>query len=212
MLPHEALQTQVQVERTLLSRVLGWLGLSLVLTTVGVFLSPAVNLPWWLFAIAALGLIFATQAAERSGRRTLAIGLFVAFAVVEGLFIGPLVLVTLKAQPDVVGNALLATVGVFMVAAAVVYMTSLNLAAWGKWLFGALLIGIVLSIAAIFIPFDRLLLDFFLGAVFVGLTFFDFWRVKAERAGDNDSLMLALSLYLDFLNLFLILMRLFSRR
>ncbi len=212
MLPHEALQTQVQVERSLLSRVLGWLGLSLVLTTVGVYLSPQVQLPWWLFAIAALGLIFATQAAERAGRRSLAIGLFVAFAVVEGLFIGPLVLVTLRAQPDVVGNALLGTVGIFMVAGAIVYMTSLNLAAWGKWLLGALLVGIVLSIAAIFIPFNRLLLDVFLGVVFVGLTFFDFWRVKAERAGDNDSLMLALSLYLDFLNLFLILMRLFSRR
>ena len=212
MLPHEALQTQVQVERSLLSRVLGWLGLSLVLTTVGVYLSPQVQPPWWLFAIAALGLIFATQAAERAGRRSLAIGLFVAFAVVEGLFIGPLVLVTLRAQPDVVGNALLGTVGIFMVAGAIVYMTSLNLAAWGKWLLGALLVGIVLSIAAIFIPFNRLLLDVFLGVVFVGLTFFDFWRVKAERAGDNDSLMLALSLYLDFLNLFLILMRLFSRR
>jgi len=48
--------------------------------------------------------------------------------------------------------------------------------------------------------------------VFVGLTFFDFWRVKADRAGDNNSLLLALSLYLDFINLFLILLRIFGRR
>ena len=52
MLPHEALQSQVQVERSLLSRVLGWLAVSLVLTTVGVYLSGSyadqlVRL-WWL--------------------------------------------------------------------------------------------------------------------------------------------------------------------
>jgi FtsH-binding integral membrane protein len=216
MLPHEALQSQVQVERSLLSRVLGWLGVSLVLTTVGVYLSGSyadqlVRL-WWLVALAAFGLLIATQFAERSGRHPLAIGLFAAFAVTAGLFIGPLVLAYLQAQPDTVGNALLGTVGIFFVAASIVYMTSLNMAAWGKWLFGALIVGIIGSVAAIFIPFDRLLLDVFLGVVFIGLTFFDFWRVKAQRAGDNDALMLAISLYLDFLNLFLILLRLFSRR
>jgi FtsH-binding integral membrane protein len=215
MLPHEALQSQVQVERSLLSRVLGWLGLSLVLTTVGVYLSgyytdQLVRL-WWLVALGAFGLLIATQFAERSGRHPLAIGLFAAFAVTEGLFIGPVVLAYLQAQPDTVGNALLGTVGIFFVAASIVYMTSLNLAAWGKWLFGALIVGIIGSVAAIFIPFDRLLLDVFLGVVFIGLTFFDFWRVKAQRAGDNDALMLAISLYLDFLNLFLILLRLFGR-
>ena len=215
MLPHEALQSQVQVERSLLSRVLGWLAVSLVLTTVGVYLSGSyadqlVRL-WWLVALAAFGLLIATQFAERSGRHPLAIGLFAAFAVTEGLFIGPLVLAYLQAQPDTVGNALLGTVGIFFVAASIVYMTSLNMAAWGKWLFGALIVGIIGSVAAIFIPFDRLLLDVFLGVVFIGLTFFDFWRVKAQRAGDNDALMLAISLYLDLLNLFLILLRLFGR-
>ncbi len=215
MLPHEALQSQVQVERSLLSRVLGWLGLSLVLTTVGVYLSGAYAAElvrwWWVVALGAFGLLIATQVAERSGRHPLAIGLFAAFAMAEGLFIGPLVLAYLQAEPDVVGNAFLGTVGIFFVAASVVYLTSLNLAAWGKWLFGALIIGIVGLLAAIFIPFDRLLLDVFLGIVFIGLTFFDFWRVKAQRAGDNDALMLAISLYLDFLNLFLILLRLFGR-
>ncbi|TMB64457.1 MAG: hypothetical protein E6J51_09665, partial [Chloroflexi bacterium] len=33
-----------------------------------------------------------------------------------------------------------------------------------------------------------------------------------ERAGDNNSLLLALSLYLDFINLFLILLRIFGGR
>ena len=211
MLPHEALQTQALAERSLLSQVLAWLGLSLVLTAVGVYLSPAVSLPWWLFFIGAIGLIFAVQAVG-AHRHGLAVGLFTDFALVEGLFIGPLVLSYLSVQPEAVGNALLGTVGVFMVAAAVVWLTGFNFAAWGKWLFGALLVGIVLSLAAIFIPIDHLLLDLFLGAVFVGLTFFDFWRVRSQRTSDNSAVLLALSLYLDFINLFLILLRIFGRR
>src|SRR6266516_1461380 len=155
MLPHEMLQTQTQVERSLLSRVMGWLALSLALTTGGIYLWIAgvvpQNIPWLLY---------------------------------------------------------------FLVAAAVVYLTSINMAAWGKYLLGALLVGIVISFATLIFhfPISNLALSLFLGVVFVGLTFFDFWRVKAERAGDNNALLLALSLYLDFINLFLILLRIFGRR
>jgi FtsH-binding integral membrane protein len=71
------------------------------------------------------------------------------------------------------------------VAAAVVYLTSINLAAWGQWLLGALLIGIVVSFATLIfhVPISSLAISLFLGVVFVGLTFFDFWRVKAATRG-----------------------------
>ena len=70
-------------------------------------------------------------------------------------------------------------------AAAVVYLTSINLAAWGQWLLGALLIGIVVSFATLIFhfPISSLAISLFLGVVFVGLTFFDFWRVKAATRG-----------------------------
>jgi len=217
MLPHEMLQTQTQVERSLLSRVMGWLGLSLALTAGGVYLWGAgvvPNVPWILYLLVALGLIFGIQAAANSKNQTLAVGLFAVFSVVEGLFIAPVVFYYLKTSPDAVGNALLGTVGIFFVAAAVVYLTSINLAAWGKYLLGALLVGIVLSVATLIfhLGISQLAISAFLGVVFVGLTFFDFWRVKAQRAGDNNALLLALSLYLDFINLFLILLRIFGRR
>src|SRR5207249_1619948 len=145
---------------------------------------------------------------------SLAVGLFELFSVIEGLFIAPHIAYYLHAAPDAVGSALLGTVGIFLVAAAVVYLTSINMAAWGKYLLGALLVGIVISFATLIFhfPISNLALSLFLGVVFVGLTFFDFWRVKAERAGDNNALLLALSLYLDFINLFLILLRIFGRR
>jgi FtsH-binding integral membrane protein len=218
MLPHEMLQTQTQVERSLLSRVMGWLGLSLALTAGGVFAWGAgvvpQNIPWLLYFIVAIGLIFGIQATANSKNTGLAVGLFAVFSVVEGLFIAPIVYYYLKANPDVVGSALLGTVGIFLVAASVVYLTSINMAAWGKYLLGALLVGIVISFATLIFhfPISQLAISLFLGVVFVGLTFFDFWRVKAQRAGDNNALLLALSLYLDFINLFLILLRIFGRR
>src|SRR6266853_888583 len=160
---------------------MGWLALSLALTTGGIYLWIAgvvpQNIPWLLYFIVAIGLIFGIQAATNSKNQTLAVGLF-------------------------------------LVAAAVVYLTSINMAAWGRYLLGALLVGIVVSFATLIFhfPISQLALSLFLGVVFVGLTFYDFWRVKAERAGDNNALLLALSLYLDFINLFLILLRIFGRR
>ena len=217
MLPHEMLQTQTQVERSLLSRTMGWLGLSLALTVGGVYLwmtTPSLQtISWLVYFLVGIGLIFGMQAAA-SRNHTLAAGLLAVFSVVEGLFIAPVVNLYLNSNPDAVGSALLGTVGIFLVAAAVVYLTSINMAAWGRYLLGALLLGILVSFATLIfhLPISQLALTGFLGVVFVGLTFFDFWRVKADRAGDNNSLLLALSLYLDFINLFLILLRIFGRR
>jgi FtsH-binding integral membrane protein len=216
MLPHEMLQSQTQVERSLLSRTMGWLSLSLALTAGGVYLWGAgflQGIPWIVFFLVALGLIFGIQAAA-SRNHTLAAGLLAVFSVVEGLFIAPVIYLYLQQQPDAVGSALLGTVGIFLVAASVVYLTSVNLAAWGRWLLGALLVGIVVFLGTLIFhfPISTLAISLFLGVVFIGLTFYDFWRVKAERAGDNNALLLALSLYLDFINLFLILLRIFGRR
>jgi len=218
MLPHEILQSQVRVERSLLSRVLAWLALSLALTSAGAFLYLTGAIPIsvnpFIFLIVALGLIFGIQATARSKNQALAGGLFAVFSVVEGLFIAPVVNIYLNAQPDAVGEALLGTVGIFLVAAAIVFTTSINLASWGRWLLGALLVGILVSVATLIfhLGISQLAISLGLGVIFIGLTLFDFWRVKAQRAGDNNALLLALSLYLDFINLFLILLRIFGRR
>jgi len=214
MLPHEMLQSQTQVERSLLSRTMGWLALSLALTAGGVYVSsttPALQSPpWFVYFLVGLGLIFGIQATA-SRNHTLAAALLAIFSVVEGLFIAP---VLSFYSSDSIVNALLGTVGIFLVAASVVYLTSINMAAWGRYLLGALPLGILVSLGTLIfhLPISQLAISAFLGIVFVGLTFFDFWRVKAQRAGDNNSLLLALSLYLDFINLFLILLRIFGGR
>jgi FtsH-binding integral membrane protein len=199
----------------LLDAVLGWLALSLLITTGGVYGSIAMgmSIPWFAALILMFGLIFAIQWAVRSGNPALGAALFSAFAFAEGLFLGPVIYIYLRVNPSAVGNAILGTAAIFVICAGVVWVTNRSFAAWGKWLLGALIVGIVLSIASIFIhSISQLFIDVFLGGVFVGLTLFDFWRVKAARPGDNNALLIALSLYLDFINLFLILLRLFGRR
>jgi modulator of FtsH protease len=200
-------------DSSLLDRVLGWLALSLVLTAAGVYGSIAMglNLPF-IAIILMFGLIFGIQWAVRSGNTALGASLFAVFSVAEGMFLGPVIYDYLQVDPGAVGNAVLGTAGIFVAAASVVWVTNRSFAAWGKWLFAALIVGIVLMIASVFIhSINQLFIDVFLGVVFVGLTMFDFWRVKASRPGDS-ALLIALSLYLDFINLFLILLRIFGRR
>ena len=203
-------------DTSLLDRVLGWLALSLVLTAGGVYgwMTMGLHLPWFLAFILMIGLIFGIQAAVRSGNTAVGAALFAVFSVAEGMFIAPVVDAYLRVDPAVVGNAVLGTAGIFVVCAGVVWVSNRSFAAWGKWLFGALVVGIVLIFATLIfhLGIPQLLLDMFLGAVFVGLTLFDFWRVKAARPGDDSALLIALSLYLDFINLFLILLRIFGRR
>lgn len=196
----------------LLDAVLGWLAISLILTAVGVYAALAfgLSLPWLIALVVMIGLIFAINWAARSDNQPLAVGLFFVFSISEGIFIAPVIAYYLSWNPAAIGNAVLGTAGVFFLAASVVYISNRSFASWGKYLLMALLVGIVLMIASIFLPISQLLISGLLGIIFVGLTIFDFWRVKAARPGDNNALLIAMSLYLDFINIFLILLRIFG--
>ncbi|HEV3234113.1 MAG: Bax inhibitor-1/YccA family protein [Candidatus Dormiibacterota bacterium] len=207
--------TTVETGRfTLLDAVLGWLALSLFITAAGVFvfMTTGFYLPWFISLVLLIGLIFGIQWAVRRNP-SLAIGMFALFAFTEGLFLGPVITIYLRVAPDAVANAVIGTAGIFVFAAGVVWVTNRSFASWGKWLMIALFVMILVLVAAIFLPAVgafQLLIDVVLGVIFVGLTIFDFWRVKAARPGDNNALLIAMSLYLDFINIFLILLRIFG--
>ncbi len=158
--------------------------------------------------------------------------LFILFALAEGFLIGPLVLAYLAVAPTEVAAALVGTVGVFFLAAAIVWSTNFITPVWGRFLFGALLVGIVGLILSMFVSGIYVLVLGVLGVVFVGLTMFDFWRLKnmatrsgavtastsrgrssflamnASRLYAGSAIMIAMALYLDFINLFLIILQL----
>lgn len=101
------------------------------------------------------------------------------------------------------------------------YTTGKSLASWGSFLFMGLLGIIIASIVNLFMGSDALSFVISLAAVlvFTGLTAYDTQMIKnSYYEGDGAAVMTkkaiygALHLYLDFLNLFLALLRLFGNR
>ena len=101
------------------------------------------------------------------------------------------------------------------------YTTQKDLTAWGSFLFMGLLGRVVASLVNLFVgssPF-QMALSLISVVVFTGLTAYDVQRIRsfyyvagsAERQG-KFVVLGALSLYLDFINIFLSLLRLFGDR
>ena len=101
------------------------------------------------------------------------------------------------------------------------YFTKSDLSSWGKLLIMAVIGLIIAGLVNIFVR--NSLMDFVISVVgvliFVGLTAYDSQKIKRMLMMQADmgetaqkvALMGALSLYLDFINLFLYLLRLFGR-
>ena len=100
------------------------------------------------------------------------------------------------------------------------YTTKKDLSSWGSFLFMGLLGIIIASVVNIFLKSAGL--DFAVSVigvlVFTGLTAYNTQRIKQtyyQLSGDSlakASIMGALSLYMDFINLFIIMLRLFGNR
>lgn len=98
------------------------------------------------------------------------------------------------------------------------YFTKKNLDSWGKFLFIGLIAIVIASIINIFIGSTALQMTVSaIGiVVFLGLTAYDTQKIReiVSVGGDTgkEEVMGALSLYLDFINLFLMLLQLFGGR
>jgi len=144
-------------------------------------------------------------------------GLFIAYAVLNGLMLSGILFVYTQAS---IVSAFVTAAGMFGAMAVYGTVTKRDLTSWGSFFFMGL-IGIILAqVVNIFVRSSALdgtiaLVGVF---VFVGLTAWDAQKLKiyaaAAPAGQvtNFAVIGALALYLDFINLFLMLLRLFGRR
>jgi len=104
------------------------------------------------------------------------------------------------------------------------YTTRMDLSKWGSYLLMGLVGFIIASVANLFFASSGLewILSYVGIALFIGLTVYDSQRIKImvssamqssdETAVQRVGLLGALSLYLDFINLFLLLLRLMGKR
>lgn len=171
----------------------------------------------WLLIIAELGLVIGITGAINRLNSTAATGLFYLFAVVNGLMLFPIFMVY---SPDSIAKTFFITAGVFGAMSVYGFFTSQNLAKMGSFLVMALIGLIVVSLVNIFLKSSGL--DWIISGIgvllFIGLTAWDTQQIKtmAQQAPGSSVGKLAtigaLSLYLDFINLFLYLLRFFGNR
>ena len=230
MTPDRPFTTSLPVEErvtTFLRSVYGWMGAGLAITAVTASIiaaSPdfviaiATNrLLFWGLMLAQLGLVFVLSARVQQLAAPTAALLFVAYSALTGVTIS---FVLLAYTGESVARTFVITAGMFGGMAAYGTTTRRSLAGFGQFLFMGL-IGVVLaSIVGMFWPSDGLqfILSFIGVIVFTGLAAYDAQRLKsmalALPTGQTGSYAIvgALALYLDFINLFLMLIRLTGSR
>jgi uncharacterized protein len=210
-----------------LRAVYGWMAAGLFITAIVAYAisqSPELAiaiarnpLSRWGLMLAQLGLvIYLSARVEKIAANTAAL-LFVVYSALTGVTFS---FVLLAYTGQSVASTFMVCAGMFGALAFYGTTTSRSLAGWGQFLFMGL-IGVVLaSIVGIFWQNDafQFILGFIGVIVFTGLTAYDAQRLKdmavAMPSGQTGSYAIvgALALYLDFINLFLMLLRFMGNR
>jgi uncharacterized protein len=212
---------------TFLSRVYAWMcgGLAMTAATAwGVASSPSLvqalvsnRLLFWGLLIVQLGIVWTLSSRVQRLAASTAALLFVAYSVATGLTFS---LILLAFTGESIATTFLVTSGMFGGLALYGTTTKRDLGGFGQFLFMGL-IGVVLaSIVGLFWHNDafQFVLSFIGVLLFSGLTVYDAQRLKVMAfqtpAGQEGSYAVvgALTLYLDFVNMFLFLLRFTGNR
>jgi len=197
---------------SLLAQVLGLTALGLCVTALAAWLFQGVPYGVGLIAmIAGFILLISINATRRN--EALSLLLFYAFTFAEGVGIAPVIGQYAHAfGPGVVVNAALTTgLGMFALGA-IVYATGLDLRRFQGIFMIALLGLVVIGVISVFVRFIHPETYAWLTLViFSGLVLIDFARLRAGGDGLTPVLM-ATSIYLDAINIFLALLQIFGGR
>lgn len=166
--------------------------------------------------IVELILVFSvSRALTRGMSASKATFLFYLYAIINGLTLS---CVLLLYTPASIAMTFLITAGVFAAMSVYGYCTTRDLSGIGSFLFMALIGLIICSVVNWFVGSSTLewIVSFAGVAIFIGLTAWDTQKIKVlmmtcPGRADQIATLGALSLYLDFINLFLYLLRFFGR-
>lgn len=216
--------------QTYMAQVYGWMTCGLLLTAfVSWFAArtPAVmemifanRITFFGLIIVQLAVVFVLSGLVHKLSGGVATALFMLYSALTGLTMASIFLVYTYAS---IASTFFVTAGMFGAMSFYGYTTKRDLSRFGSLLFMAL-IGIVLaSLVNFWLKSPALMwaITYIGVVVFVGLTAYDTQRLKSMGEGINVndkenlrrfSIMGALTLYLDFINLFLMLLRIFGNR
>ena len=194
----------------LLAKVLGITALGFLVTAVGVATAPS----WGMLPgfIAVLALVFGINAVRRTNAG-MAMVLFMALAFAMGWEIGPIIHMYVRAiGPGIVFQAAVTTALGMTAMGCVAYLFSIDYRKLGGIAMAGLLLLILAGVASMFFHFlSPNTYSWMALAIFTALTVADFARIRAGGDG-MGAVSLALGIYLDAINIFMILLQLFSGR
>jgi FtsH-binding integral membrane protein len=197
---------------TLLGQTMGLVAVTAGLFALGAYLGRDISYGWGLLLfIAAFGVLLGMNfAAQRS--EGLAITLLFGFGALIGLATAPTIAYYASTNPQVLWQAGGATALFIAGFGAFGYATRRDLSSIARFCFWALIGLILFGIVLIFvqIPNGSLIYAILGLVIFAGLTAFDFQRLR--RTQDIRSApLIAASIFLDILNVFLLFLNLFGR-
>ena len=210
-----------------LARVYGWMFIGLLVTAVTAFVvasSPALiqlvfasRIVFWMIVIAQFGMVFYLSARVDKVQPITAGVLFLVYSALVGVTSSVILLVFTGAS---IAQTFIITAGMFGATALFGTVTKRSLAGLGQFMFMGLIGLILASIVGIFWHNDALqfVISIVGVIVFTGLTAWDAQRLKHMAVSLPDgrvgsyAVVGALSLYLDFINLFFFLLRFMGGR
>ena len=167
----------------------------------------------WVLMIAELGLVMFLSFRITKMSAATAASTFMVFSLLNGLTLSSIFFVYTRGD---ITLAFLTSAGMFGAMSIYGMVTKRDLTSWGSFFFMGLIGVIICSVINIFLKSSALGFAISLIGVFVflGLTAYDTQKLKAYATApelrENLAVYGALALYLDFINLFLMLLRLFG--
>jgi FtsH-binding integral membrane protein len=173
----------------------------------------------WVVMLAPLGLVFLMGGMVEKMSGGVLLAVFILYSALTGMSLSYIFWIYNLAS---VGKVFFMSAGLFGIMAVAGYTTKTDLTKLGSILFIGLIGIVIASLINLFMGSSTM--DYVISIigviVFTGLTAYDMQRLKrlgdvvgtGTEAAQKMALMGALSLYLDFINLFLMLLRLFGRR
>ncbi|MFN7132697.1 MAG: Bax inhibitor-1/YccA family protein [Myxococcales bacterium] len=213
-----------EAQRAFMAGVYRWMFLALAVTggtAIYTVSNPALlgfALRNYLFlTLGSLGLVMVLSFLAHKVSGAVAAAMFVGYSVLLGMTLSTIFLVY---QLGSIGQAFFVTGGVFAAMSVYGTVTKKDLTSWSSFLFMGLIGVVIAGVVNIFMRSD--FMGFVIACasvvVFTGLTAYDTQKLRAMHAASGYSSAMSLSivgaltLYLDFVNLFLALLRLFGRR
>lgn len=210
-------------------KVYGWMCLALAVTgVVAVYVASSEELMSFVFGTRGvlIGLIIVEFIAVAvlagligSMSARMATFIFLLYSMLNGVTLS---IVFAVFTSESIASTFFVTAGTFGAMSIYGYTTKSDLTKWGNLLFMGLIGLIIASIANFFMKSSTLYwITTFAGVlIFVGLTAYDTQKIKnaniigneGTEEDDKEAIMGALTLYLDFINLFLYLLRIFGKK